>query len=147
MGPSVVLSMELVSRLESVGIALKESLPSRRKASSTLIKTAMVAVYGSAAIVDPIMSQEFFFVIEFKIQKKTFDAADLDQVVDYALDGVCRFQLSQRPPKCPFRNLPVCDALHAATCSGVPETTIWPPAWPPSGPRSITWSAVLMTSM
>jgi hypothetical protein len=26
------------------------------------------------------------FVIEFKVQKKTFDTADLDQVVDYALD-------------------------------------------------------------
>ena len=44
------------------------------------------------------------------------------------------------------RNLPVCDALHAATSSGVPQATTSPPAWPPSGPRSMTWSAVLITS-
>jgi hypothetical protein len=47
---------------------------------------------------------------------------------------------------CAFRNRPVCDRLHAATSSGVPVTTISPPACPPSGPRSITWSAVLITS-
>ena len=33
-----------------------------------------------------------------------------------------------------------------AICSGVPTATIYPPLRPPSGPRSITWSAVLMTS-
>ena len=37
-----------------------------------------------------------------------------------------------------FRYRPVCDALHRATCSGVPVTTTRPPAWPPSGPRSMT---------
>jgi hypothetical protein len=40
--------------------------------------------------------------------------------------------------KCAFKNRPVCDALHAATSSGVPVTTTSPPAWPPSGPRSMT---------
>ena len=34
----------------------------------------------------------------------------------------------------------------AATCSGVPWATMRPPASPPSGPRSITQSAVLITS-
>ena len=33
-----------------------------------------------------------------------------------------------------------------ATSSGVPVATARPPASPPSGPRSMTWSAVLMTS-
>ena len=37
-----------------------------------------------------------------------------------------------------FRKRPVCDDLHVATFSGVPVTTISPPAWPPSGPRSMT---------
>jgi len=45
-----------------------------------------------------------------------------------------------------FKNLPVYDALHAAIASGVPVATTSPPACPPSGPRSITWSAVLITS-
>ena len=40
--------------------------------------------------------------------------------------------------RCTLRNRPVCDALHAATSSGVPVTTTSPPACPPSGPRSIT---------
>ena len=40
----------------------------------------------------------------------------------------------------------MCDRLHAAISSGVPVATTSPPAWPPSGPRSITWSAVLITS-
>src|SRR5262249_38808637 len=44
------------------------------------------------------------------------------------------------------RNLPVYDALHAATSSGVPQAIKRPPLWPPSGPRSITQSAVLITS-
>ena len=37
----------------------------------------------------------------------------------------------------------MCDALHRTTSSGVPVTTTLPPACPPSGPRSMTWSAVL----
>ena len=41
---------------------------------------------------------------------------------------------------------PVCDASHAATASGVPATTSWPPPGPPSGPRSMTQSARAMTS-
>ena len=49
--------------------------------------------------------------------------------------------------RCAFKNRPVCDVLQADTCSGVPVTTISPPACPPSGPRSITWSAVLITSI
>ena len=47
---------------------------------------------------------------------------------------------------CALRNRPVYDALHAAISSGVPVTTTSPPACPPSGPKSITWSAVLITS-
>ena len=37
-------------------------------------------------------------------------------------------------------------ADRAATASGVPAATMLPPPAPPSGPRSITQSAVLMTS-
>ena len=37
-------------------------------------------------------------------------------------------------------------AVDLATCSGVPEATIWPPPEPPSGPRSTIQSALLMTS-
>src|SRR5690606_37606266 len=44
------------------------------------------------------------------------------------------------------RNRPVCDLEFRATSSGVPTATTWPPLCPPSGPRSITQSAVLMTS-
>ena len=40
----------------------------------------------------------------------------------------------------------MCDAAHAAICSGVPVATTVPPACPPSGPRSITQSAALITS-
>ena len=40
--------------------------------------------------------------------------------------------------KCFRKNLPVCDDLHFAIASGVPVATTSPPAWPPSGPRSIT---------
>ena len=40
--------------------------------------------------------------------------------------------------RCAFRNRPVCEALHFATSSGAPATTTVPPAWPPSGPRSMT---------
>ena len=49
-------------------------------------------------------------------------------------------RVHEAPPhcRCLFRNLPVCDALHFATTSGVPVTTTRPPAWPPSGPRSMT---------
>ena len=41
---------------------------------------------------------------------------------------------------------PVCEALHAAIFSGVPVATISPPPEPPSGPRSMTQSAYLITS-
>src|SRR5690606_18447194 len=44
------------------------------------------------------------------------------------------------------RNWPVYDAGCAATSSGVPVTRMGPPRWPPSGPRSTTQSAVLITS-
>ena len=36
-----------------------------------------------------------------------------------------------------FRYCPVKEALHSATCSGVPQHTTVPPPSPPSGPRSI----------
>src|SRR6185369_11774872 len=46
-----------------------------------------------------------------------------------------------------FRNWPVYERSASwATASGVPAATTCPPASPPSGPRSITQSAVLMTS-
>ena len=38
------------------------------------------------------------------------------------------------------------DSLQAAISSGVPVAIRSPPLWPPSGPRSMTWSAVLITS-
>src|SRR5690606_13033810 len=44
------------------------------------------------------------------------------------------------------RKRPVWDAGLAAMSSGVPVAMIWPPRWPPSGPRSTTQSAVLITS-
>ena len=53
---------------------------------------------------------------------------------------------SRQVLKCALRNRPVCDTFVAAISSGVPVATTFPPAWPPSGPRSITWSAVLITS-
>lgn len=39
------------------------------------------------------------------------------------------------------------EAGLAATSSGVPAATRSPPAAPPSGPRSIMWSALLITSI
>src|SRR5439155_497204 len=45
-----------------------------------------------------------------------------------------------------FRYEPVWLALFAAICSGVPSATRRPPPSPPSGPRSTTQSAVLITS-
>src|SRR5690606_7028400 len=44
------------------------------------------------------------------------------------------------------RKRPVCEAGLAAISSGVPVAMIWPPRWPPSGPRSTIQSAVLITS-
>ncbi len=44
------------------------------------------------------------------------------------------------------RNLPVCDAITFATCSGRPSAKICPPVAPPSGPGSMIQSADLMTS-
>ena len=54
--------------------------------------------------------------------------------------------LSRTAPSARRRYCPVCDALTAATSSGVPSATIRPPPSPPSGPRSMTQSAVRMTS-
>src|SRR6185369_9546932 len=45
-----------------------------------------------------------------------------------------------------LRNLPVKLSGVRATSSGVPATRMRPPPSPPSGPRSTTQSAVLMTS-
>src|SRR5262245_44750568 len=45
-----------------------------------------------------------------------------------------------------FNACPVYDFLFFATPSGVPSATIFPPPSPPSGPRSITQSADLITS-
>ena len=44
------------------------------------------------------------------------------------------------------RYRPVWDSSTAATCSGVPWTTTWPPASPASGPRSTIQSARFTTS-
>src|SRR5437879_13670617 len=41
---------------------------------------------------------------------------------------------------------PVCERRTAATSSGVPVATTRPPCAPPSGPRSIMKSALLITS-
>jgi len=46
----------------------------------------------------------------------------------------------------PRKAAPVWECFTAAICSGVPIATIWPPLVPPSGPRSMTQSADLMTS-
>ena len=46
-----------------------------------------------------------------------------------------------------FRCLPVCDFLIFVSSSGVPTAIISPPSEPPSGPKSITQSLVLITSM
>src|SRR5574337_655144 len=45
-----------------------------------------------------------------------------------------------------LRNWPVYDVGCSATSSGRPATTTCPPSSPPSGPRSMIQSAVLMTS-
>ncbi|CAN3986411.1 Cysteine-rich VLP domain-containing protein, partial [Dysosmobacter welbionis] len=45
-----------------------------------------------------------------------------------------------------FRYRPVKLDRQAATSSGVPVQTMVPPPSPPSGPRSIRWSAHLITS-
>ena len=44
------------------------------------------------------------------------------------------------------RNRPVYEPGQRAISSGVPSATIVPPSSPPSGPRSMTWSAHRMTS-
>jgi carboxyl-terminal processing protease len=63
-----------------------------------------------------------------------------------------------RPPSClqalwplerarwAARKRPVWESGVRMISSGVPVATTWPPASPPSGPRSMRWSAVLMTS-
>src|SRR5262249_718675 len=51
-----------------------------------------------------------------------------------------------RPSSNLARNCPVYEPRTPATCSGVPTATTSPPRAPPSGPRSMTQSAVLMTS-
>src|SRR5690625_5117251 len=48
--------------------------------------------------------------------------------------------------RCGARKRPVCDFLFFAMASGVPVAMMRPPPSPPSGPRSTTQSAVLMTS-
>src|SRR5262245_60949098 len=45
-----------------------------------------------------------------------------------------------------LRYVPVNEAGLLATCSGVPLATTYPPAFPPSGPRSIIQSPDLITS-
>src|SRR5690606_18563104 len=62
------------------------------------------------------------------------------QAADLRLAG-----LTSRP-RVRARKRPVCDAGSRAISSGVPWPMIVPPRWPPSGPRSTTQSAVLITS-
>src|SRR5262249_47822811 len=57
-----------------------------------------------------------------------------------------RMGVRRSADRSPARNGPVGAASFAATSSGVPSETMRPPAAPPSGPRSMTWSAHLMTS-
>src|SRR5258708_2237711 len=63
--------------------------------------------------------------------------------------GVLHAQSDQELPfrKMRASHLPVYDFAHFATASGVPDTTTSPPRPPPSGPKSIIQSAVLITSM
>src|SRR5262252_1601390 len=63
------------------------------------------------------------------------------------LDGAAG-SLASRPAASSIgrRYWPVYDAGSRATCSGVPSATSCPPRSPPSGPRSISQSAVLSTS-
>jgi len=67
-----------------------------------------------------------------------------------ALVLVCALGLAELfPAELPnngFKNRPVCDPRVLATSSGVPVAIICPPPAPPSGPRSTTQSAVLITS-
>src|SRR5258708_32730194 len=50
------------------------------------------------------------------------------------------------PAKYPVSAWPVYDFFTRATCSGVPCATMRPPSSPPSGPRSISQSALRITS-
>src|SRR5690606_36060685 len=50
-------------------------------------------------------------------------------------------------PRAAARNGAVADPAARATTSGGPVATTFPPSSPPSGPRSITQSAHLMTSI
>src|SRR5439155_11576583 len=72
------------------------------------------------------------------------DTTNADQrVVDpRAAPAVVRGRL----PKTSARKRPVCESGLAATSSGVPTATTFPPWSPPSGPRSTIQSAVLITS-
>ena len=45
-----------------------------------------------------------------------------------------------------FKNFPVYDLSFFTICSGVPTAIISPPPSPPSGPKSIIWSAVFIKS-
>src|SRR5262245_35533317 len=65
-----------------------------------------------------------------------------DGLSEQRQDCHCRDHVARTFP----RKRPVRDPGDCATCSGVPEETMCPPAFPPSGPRSITQSADLMTS-
>jgi len=64
-----------------------------------------------------------------------------DSELDFSLSA-----LNPQEGRTAERYLPVWDALARATSSGVPCATICPPASPPSGPRSMIQSAVLITS-
>src|SRR5690606_42027448 len=69
----------------------------------------------------------------------------LSRVVGHAADFLLDFGLSAAGSTL-ARKRPVCDPGLAATSSGVPVAMTCPPRWPPSGPRSTTQSAVLITS-
>src|SRR5215472_11027003 len=60
------------------------------------------------------------------------------------------YRAFERDAPLPFstgpRYFPVYDPASLAIASGGPTPTIFPPRLPPSGPRSITQSAVLITS-
>ena len=64
-----------------------------------------------------------------------------------------KWSMGMQCPSCPrhmprigFRYRPVRLLSQCAISSGVPAATMSPPLCPPSGPRSMTWSAHLMTS-
>ena len=95
------------------------------------------------------------------IPGKAYDINDTGQVVgeyngqaylwtdfdkDLAVDTGEMESLGVLSPKTSRSTRPVWEPSLPATASGVPSATILPPSFPPSGPRSMIQSTVLITS-